>query len=50
MTLRQIVMSCSHVVTLRHDVIYDVIWHVHQAYNRPGATVVRGIPGSTPVG
>ena len=31
-----VVMSCSHIVTLQHDIIYDVIWHVLRAYNRPG--------------
>ena len=32
-----VVMSCSHTITLWHDIIYDVIWHMLQANNRPGA-------------
>ena len=37
MTLHGIVVSCSHILTLWCDVIYDVIRHMLQAYNRPGA-------------
>ena len=31
-----------HVITLRHDVIYDIIQHVLRAYNRPGTAVIVG--------
>ena len=40
-TLRFVVMSCSHVVTLRLDVINDVIWHMCWAYKRPNAASLR---------
>ena len=34
MTLRRIVMSCSHILMLHYDVIRDVTRHVRQGYKR----------------
>ena len=40
--LQFVVTSCSHVVMLHHDVINDIIWHMHWAYKRPGSCIIRG--------
>ena len=42
MTLRRIVMSCSHVMTLRYDVICDITGHVRWGYKRAWRRVVGG--------
>ena len=44
--LHWLVILCSLIVTLWRDIISDVIQHMCQAYNRPGA-MSWGIPGST---
>ena len=42
-----VVMSCSHVMTLCHNIINDVIWHVRWAYKRPNAASLGVSPGSS---
>ena len=38
-------MSYLHDVTSWNDGMYDVIWHVHWAYNKPRARTKGGFAG-----